>query len=196
MNLYLVRHGETEYNAKGLYYGWTDCPINETGRKQAEALKPVFDGIHLDRVVTSTLLRTKETAELLTYGRDILREENAAFCEINFGDWEGKSFSYISETDPVHSAAWWNNWSESAIPGGESFADFYSRVCRGVDQLVMQYGQEDILLVSHSGVISSIFLYVLGMSTTGFWKFRTMHGTYSHISIVDGLAVVERVNVC
>ena len=55
MKLYLVRHGQTDMNKEKLYYGWTDCPINDVGRKQAETLHQYFKNVNCHKVITSVL---------------------------------------------------------------------------------------------------------------------------------------------
>ena len=65
MKLYLVRHGQTDMNKEKLYYGWTDCPINDVGRKQAETLHQYFKNVNCHKVITSDLKRSVETAEII-----------------------------------------------------------------------------------------------------------------------------------
>ena len=69
MKLYLVRHGQTDMNKEKLYYGWTDCPINEIGIKQAQTLYGFFKNVVCDKVITSDLKRSVETAEIITKGK-------------------------------------------------------------------------------------------------------------------------------
>ena len=100
MKLYLVRHGQTDMNKEKLYYGWTDCPINEVGKKQAETLYGFFKNVEYHKVITSDLKRSVETAEIITKGKNIVFDKRTAFRELNFGLWEGKHYKTLKKEYP------------------------------------------------------------------------------------------------
>lgn len=71
MKIYFVRHGETDMNARNMFYGWYDADINEKGIAQAEELRAAFETIHIDAIYSSDLKRAYHTAEIIVNGREI-----------------------------------------------------------------------------------------------------------------------------
>src|SRR4051794_33802703 len=88
--LFLVRHGQSTYNAQARLQGQADPPLSDAGRAEAKLLKPALPPFEPDRVVTSDLNRARETAELLGYPG---ARRDARFREINVGEWAGHSLS-------------------------------------------------------------------------------------------------------
>ncbi len=89
LSVYLLRHGETPYNADGnRYCGRTDIELTAKGIKQAESIKSQLDGVKIDTVYSSPLIRAKHTAQLAT-GREVIPDQR--LIEVDFGDWENKT---------------------------------------------------------------------------------------------------------
>lgn len=92
MKLYLVRHGESEGNAKKLFYGWADYPLTELGREQARTLCGRMQDVEIARCYASTLSRASETAQLVIAGRELELETDERLKEQHMGDLEGVPF--------------------------------------------------------------------------------------------------------
>lgn len=189
-----MRHGETELNVKGVYYGWTDCDINDQGCKQAGKLKSRFESIKYDKVIVSSLKRAVMTAQLIIGNRDVPLIKSDELREINFGDWENKSFEYVEENDTENCHNWWIDWKNARIPNGETFMEFYGRVSKKIQSIIDNNGEEDVLIVAHNGTISCILCYLIGIGAEGFWKFKISQEGYSHISIQKENVVIEKIN--
>ncbi len=195
MKLYLVRHGQTDMNKEKLYYGWTDCPINEQGKKQAKALQCFFENIKYDKIITSDLKRAVETAEIINNGRNVPFEKRKNFRELHFGDWEGGHYKALKQKYPDEFTKWAEDWKNFTIPKGESFQAFYKRVERELDDVIAQTPEENtILLVTHNGVMSAVLCVLLGMGFDGFWKFFLEQETYCLVSIKKGNVLLEKIN--
>lgn len=195
MKLYLVRHGETQLNLDRVYYGWTDCPLNETGMKQGESLAEYFKTIQIDKIITSDLLRATTTAEMIKGNRNIPLEKRVAFRELHFGEWEEKDFHFVKTNYPEGYQAWAKDWKEFQIPKGESFRDFYERVSMGLKEILETENEDsNILLVSHNGVMSALLCYLIGVGEDGFWKFSFQQKAYSLISIKKSNVLVQKIN--
>lgn len=194
MRLYLVRHGQTDRNLRHMFYGWTDCDINETGIQQAEGLKHFFDGVKLDRIYASDLLRAKHTAEIIGEGREIPLETRESFREQFFGDWEDKESLLIRDSQKDAFAYWLTHWDGDGIPGGEHFSEFYQRVSRGIDSLIQENKGREVLLVAHNGTLSVILCHLLGAGEKGFWKFFAAQGCYSSLLASESKITIERIN--
>ena len=88
---YLVRHGETEWNQKGIYQGWTDIPLSKEGELQTKCLGKRFENtaLKLDAVYCSPLQRAIQTAKAMADAKGLPVITDVHFKEINFGEWEG-----------------------------------------------------------------------------------------------------------
>ncbi|MDX6485766.1 MAG: hypothetical protein QOF43_919, partial [Gaiellaceae bacterium] len=95
--LYLVRHGESEANAAGVFAGQTDSPLTAKGREQAKLVAKALRPVHFGRVVASTLSRTKDTAAEIAAGRGIAVETFDGLKEIDLGAAAGKPFDEMKE---------------------------------------------------------------------------------------------------
>ncbi len=195
MKLYLVRHGQTDMNKEKLYYGWTDCPINEQGRKQARTLQRFFQNIKYDKIITSDLKRSIETAEIINNGRKIPFEKRKNFRELHFGSWEGGHYKILKEKYPDEFTKWAKDWKTFTIPEGESFQAFYQRVEKELNCIISQTPEDStLLIVTHNGVMSVILCVLLGAGFEGFWKFFLEQETYSLVSIRKGNVLMEKLN--
>ena len=191
MKLYLVRHGQTDMNKEKLYYGWTDCPINDVGRKQAETLHQYFKNVNCHKVITSDLKRSVETAEIITKGQNVVLEKRQAFRELNFGLWEGKHYKEYPEAFEQ----WGKDWKSFCMPEGEAFFTFYERIRKELENVIQQTPEDNtVLLVTHNGVMSAMLCVLTGAGYDGFWRFFLEQETYSLVSVRNGFITIEKIN--
>ncbi len=144
LELWLVRHGETTYSAAKRVAGWSDPPLTEIGRGQAEALRAVIDGAEFDGVWSSDLGRAVESARL-AWGE---ASPDVRLRECNFGSLEGCTYE---EADTTYEEVF-RVFRDFQAPEGESHAGFCSRVVDFVGQL--EAGRH--LLFVHGGVIRAL----------------------------------------
>ncbi|MBC7325685.1 MAG: histidine phosphatase family protein, partial [Moorella sp. (in: Bacteria)] len=108
IRIYLVRHGETEWNNNGRYQGHTDVALSVSGRRQAELLRERFRSIPLDSVYSSDLSRARETAAVIAAPHGLTIKTEEAFREIDFGFWEGLTYQEITARYPHE----WERWRQ------------------------------------------------------------------------------------
>ncbi len=89
MKLYIIRHGETSWNAEGRLQGQTDIPLNENGIRLAKITGEALKEVPFDLAISSPLKRARQTAELVLAGRQVPVLEDARIEELSFGSWEG-----------------------------------------------------------------------------------------------------------
>lgn len=148
MRLFMVRHGETEWNSERRLQGQADAPLSDKGRAQATALAPLFaNGFAPDVVVTSDLPRATATAAILGFPEARL---DARFREINVGQWTARLIADIRAEDEAAYKGW--RAGSFTPPEGETWAVFKGRVAEGVRTLAAE-GHESALVVAHGGVI-------------------------------------------
>ncbi|MDR7330403.1 histidine phosphatase family protein [Corynebacterium guangdongense] len=137
--LFLVRHGQTEWSASGQYTSITDLGLTEHGRDEASSLKGLLNPADFDHVLASPRRRAQETAQLAGFG-DFEVDEDLA--EWFYGDYEGLTGAEIAAKD-----AEWQIWTHGA-PGGESPEDVLARYSRVIDRVV-DSGHERIIIFAH-----------------------------------------------
>lgn len=165
--LYLVRHGETDWNAEGRLQGGRDIPLNALGRAQAAAAARLLKGLVRDTsaldFVASPLGRTRATMEILreTLGleRDAYRAD-ARLVEIGFGEWEGLTWPEIRARDPERTVAREADKWGYRPPGGESYADLRARIAPAFEAL-----ERDTVVVSHGGVTRAALTFLCDHAT-------------------------------
>ncbi|MBO8137466.1 MAG: alpha-ribazole phosphatase [Desulfotomaculum sp.] len=184
--LFLVRHGETEWNAANKFQGHTDVSLSDVGREQAERLALNLQKFNISAVYASDLSRARETAEIITSNLNIpviCREE---LREINFGDWEGLTVEEIKHRYEDVVKKWWKDPSNTRIPGGEILSDLVNRVVDSIIKIINQHPGENVLVVTHGGVVRSIICYVLGISINEYWRLQMKNCSLTIIYFPDG----------
>lgn len=171
LDIYLLRHGETEWNADGnRYCGRTDLPLTEKGIEQARSASGKLKDITVNAVYSSPLQRSVQTAEIA--GRHELVITDNRLIEINFGAWEGKTKEeFILENKPL-----WDKWindpaKNRAGGNGENAQEVIGRVTAFYSDLVNKYPSGKILVVGHNGINRLYLAYKLGMPLRNYRKF-------------------------
>ncbi len=170
--IYLVRHGETEWNTTMRYQGHTDIPLSDKGRLQAELLGKRLAAEKFGSFFASDLKRAHETAEIISHFHGLEIKTLPALRELNFGLWEGLSAKEINESFPIEIKQWWDKPLLTRIPGGETLNEMTNRTVAAVKQIVELNSGDNIVIVSHGGVIRSIVGTVLGMDLNKYWRLR------------------------
>lgn len=148
----LARHGQTDDNLQPFrFQGWTDTPLNDTGREQARALAQRLDGERIASLWASDLSRARETAE--TVGARIGLEPalDERLREGFRGRWEGQLMCDIERSDPQRYAAW-RRGGDFRFPQGESLGDQQRRVTAALRD-IHESGPLPALVVCHGGSI-------------------------------------------
>ena len=174
MRILLARHGETEWNSEGRYQGQGfDIPLSATGRSQAEALASRLADFDFTRIVSSPLLRARQTAEIVLGNRSVPVTLDPDLMEIAHGDWEGCLDAEVKKRDEPRRRAWRETPHLVTLPGGESLEQVmvraWSALCRACHGL---QPQETLLMVSHDGVNRVLLCRVLGLTLARVWAFR------------------------
>lgn len=154
--LYLVRHGQTDWNVEGRYQGQTDWPLNAVGRAQAQALAQQLAGIPFEAVYSSDLKRAWETAEILGAALGVAVQLDERLREINLGEWEGQRVAEIKTRYPAVWAARAQDPLHTRAPGGESAAELAVRVAQAADAVARAHPGGPVLVVSHGVALAAL----------------------------------------
>ena len=191
--LFIVRHGETEWNKNRKYQGQKDVKLNETGKKQVRLSAEELAEFDLEAVCSSNLSRARDTAEEIAASHQLQVRQFAGLREIDFGDWEGKSYEEIIEQQKERFHDWLQNPGRTSPPGGEDMQEFQQRVCRAFEQ-ILEFSADKIAVAAHGGSIRVYMLKVLGMPLENYTRLHFDNGGISRIKYFQDSPVVTQVN--
>jgi broad specificity phosphatase PhoE len=161
--LYLVRHGQTDWNVAKTIQGQTDIPLNAKGEDQAHELKNALRDVKFDAVFSSDLLRAKRTAEILTLERNLAIKTAEAIRERQFGVYEGKPM--LDTFEKLHEYLdEYKNHPHILESQVETNEQFMGRVITFIREVSVAYSGKRVLLVSHGNLMRA-FLIHLGYCT-------------------------------
>jgi len=171
--LYLVRHGETDWNRDRRIQGSTDIPLNDTGRSQATAIGKLLAQRQWDAVVTSPLSRAVETAQLIAAQIGVSEvKRDAHIVERRYGEAEGMAIAELAERFP----------GDAPVPGRETREDVAARAMPALLAIAKQHPGGSVIVVSHGGLIRS----VLGAVDPGTEHPPITNGSVHSFRYVDG----------
>jgi probable phosphoglycerate mutase len=181
LRIYLARHGQTNWNLESRTQGGTDIMLNDTGRQQARQLKARLAGIQLDAVYSSTLSRSRETAEIVRGQTPITSLQSLG--ERRFGKFEGRLTS-DPETGPEFERRRW--LPDDSLDGGESLSAWRERVRGAIDTVRKQHASGSILIVGHDYTNRMILSVILGLSVEQIQSFNQANDELYLIEIQTG----------
>ena len=167
---YLVRHGESAWNAENRLCGRSDVPLSEAGRRQAMSLAERLKPIPFEAFYTSPLARAVETARLVAEARGLEPVPDQRLVELDYGEWEGRTLSDILENDAQAFRAWDAQPAQLAPPGGESGLAAQQRIVSFLDFLAARHQQGRVLVTFHKTVCRLAICHVLGMAPDEYRK--------------------------
>ncbi|EPE4142191.1 adenosylcobalamin/alpha-ribazole phosphatase [Yersinia enterocolitica] len=210
MRLFLVRHGQTEANLRGVFCGLTDLALTPLGVEQAGDVAGWLADMTFADGVSSQLLRARHTADIVLAGHPLNAGINDQLNEMNFGEWEMRHHHDLQREDPDAWAAWVADWQQASPTGGESFIQFSDRVESVVQSLLSTNSHQtnrhqasrhqtnnhdnNQLLVAHQGVLSLMLARLLAMPAAAMWHFHFEQGAYSVLEIHDGFVTLRAFN--
>lgn len=159
---YLVRHGQTEWNAQGRSQGRLDSPLTELGLAQAHLHARTLAPVPLARAYASLLPRAAQTAQIILRGRDVPLTLLDDLAELDHGELSGLLKSERKTRYPELMKARRRDKFRTVLPGGESYESASPRVARALERIA-QDGPGSVLIVSHSQVGRLLRLHLLGL---------------------------------
>jgi broad specificity phosphatase PhoE len=184
--LIIVRHGRTAHNASGLLLGRLDPPLDELGRAQAAALAAEVGPV--DRVVSSPLLRARETAE--AFGHEVEIDER--WIELDYGEYDGMPLGEV----PAETWARWRADVDFCPPGGETLRQLGVRVCAALDELAEQasVGEGTTVVVTHVSPVKAAVGWAVGAGDDISWRLWVAPASITRIGITPRGGVLHSFN--
>lgn len=155
--LWLIRHGETHWNAGSRIQGSTDIPLNPTGLRQAQAVAGWMQPQEIQAVYSSGLQRAQQTATPLAISKGLSVDIHVNLAERNFGEFQGLTPDEIYRRFPEKYTSWQSREPDFCPQDGESLTDFYSRVRDAIQVIIARHAGETVAVVTHGGVLDIVY---------------------------------------
>jgi len=187
-SIYLIRHARTDANRTGRLCGKSESDLldsedvikNEISSKIEELKNPV--------IISSPSMRAQITANTLGY--EVIMNEG--IHEFDFGDFEGMTFKEIEDQHPEEFQQICENGAVYKYPNGEGLEVFINRIASAYEDIVKAYGYKDeIVIVSHGGVMQALISYILTKSDALYWNFKIKNCMVVKIYYCEGFPVIE-----
>jgi broad specificity phosphatase PhoE len=175
--LIIVRHGQTDANARGVLLGRADPPLDQIGRTQVSAVAAALAPLRRDtRIISSPLRRARETAAIIAREGDVEIDER--WIELDYGTFEGTPVADVPEDT-------WRRWradADYAPGGGESLRSLGVRVCAACDELIADAGGRDVIVVTHVSPVKAATAWALDIGDEATWRMYVAPGSITRIS--------------
>lgn len=157
MKIFVTRHGQTEWNVLKKVMGRKDLLLSKTGEEQARKTRDSIKDLGIDLIISSPLIRTKQTAMIINElkNKPIIYSEE--IIERDFGEFEGLN------TEEFNFKSYWSYKDNNIYEKAENITDFFNRVYKFLDELKDKYPDKNILIVTHGGVSIPINCYFNGI---------------------------------
>ncbi|MCL2564071.1 MAG: GNAT family N-acetyltransferase [Oscillospiraceae bacterium] len=167
--LYLIRHAEAEGNLYRRIHGHYDSPITDLGMKQIAALGERFDGLKIDAVYASDLVRAQTTARALSVPRNLEIRLRPDIREVSMGRWEDETWASVERIEPNQLAAFSTDPARWDLNGtNESFAGLTNRIGVAITEIAATHPGQTVAIVTHGNAIRALLARLHGLSSIRF----------------------------
>lgn len=196
MHIYLVRHGETEWNRVQRFQGRINLPLNQEGRKQVKALALAFRNRPLKAIYTSPLIRAFETAHFIkVFHPSTPIFEEKGLIEMDLGEFDGMKVQEWVKQYPDIRKTWNENPASFKMPGGESLKEVQFRAKETLERITRVYPADAaILMVSQNFVNLTILCDILNIPLNRFRELRQENAAFNVICKKEKKYYVELLN--
>jgi probable phosphoglycerate mutase len=190
LNIILIRHGETAWNAERRLQGHLDIPLNAEGERQAARLAEALAPEAIDLIVASDLQRAHQTAQAVAGRRGMPVHVEPGLRERCYGGFEGLLYAEIEQRFPDEFAAWQARNVDAVLPDGkncgETFRQFYKRATDAILAIAAAHPGRNIALVAHGGVLECAYRMALGLPLETPRDFKVYNASINRFRMADG----------
>jgi len=192
--IYLLRHGETDWNIRGIFRGRSDIELSQRGREQAKAAARALEGRGISAIYTSPVRRSVETAEFCSQELGLEFIEAPPLSDPDCGLWEGKDLEQARMGHPEEFHLMQTAPSRLRFPGGESVVEVADRVSDFALGDLDEEVDGDVLLVTHNFIFQVLTVRVLGCSLDRLYNLEMDNGAISEYQRRGSRVIVRRTN--
>ena len=160
MNIYLVRHGQSESNVSLTFTGQLDSKLSKLGKLQSQMVYNFFKDIDVDEIYSSDLSRAVDTVILVAKQKDLKIIKDKRLREIFGGEWENKTFDEIAKTSKEYRDKWKTALFDATCDGGESIKEVCERSVTAFCEIVKKSKSNNVIIASHATPIRAILSFV------------------------------------
>ena len=186
----LIRHGETAWNAERRLQGHLDIALNAEGERQAALLANALAGQRIDAIVSSDLLRARQTADAVARVHKLPVQLDRALRERCYGGFEGLLYTEIAQRFPLEFAAWQARDIDAALPiganRGETFRQFHQRVTAAMLRWAKAHPGKTLALFAHGGVLECAYRAALGLPLETPRDFKVHNASINRFTVQAG----------
>jgi len=193
VEIILARHGETDWNAQGIFRGRIDIGLNETGVRQAELLAEHLSQVKPEAIYSSPLKRALKTAEIIARYHNLAVEITPGLVDFDYGRWQGLTHQEVKENYRELYAKWLDHPHRVRIPDGEGFDNVRKRAVKIVNNVAAKY-EGAIVLVSHRVVNKVLICALLGLDDSHFWNIKQDTGGITTFTYDNGRFILTEHN--
>jgi broad specificity phosphatase PhoE len=186
MIVFLVRHGETDWNRTGQVMGELPIPLNSKGEQDSKQLASALLRYPIKGVISSPALRTRQTADILASALNISVTTDQRLTEIGVGTWEGRFWKDLS--DDLTRQNLYAQPHEVRPPGGETLTEVQDRAVSMIEEVLIDHHADFMLFVSHADVIRTIVAHYLRFELRNIRQVRITHASLTALELKNGLA--------
>ncbi len=185
--IFLVRHGETNWNKEGRFQGQINIPLNNNGKYQAKKASEYLNEINFNKVFSSSMDRPYETAKIILQNKPNIKiTKIETLIEISHGLWEGKLENEIKEQWPELLKNWHEKPQEVIMPEGESIGEVSKRSVKAWKEICLAQKDKDLtLVVAHDAVNKTLICDILGIDFSNIWMIKQGNGGITVIDLFD-----------
>ncbi len=185
--IFIVRHGETNWNKEGRFQGQINIPLNNNGKDQAKKASEYLKEINFNKAFSSSMDRPYETAQIILKNKsDLEITKIEKLVEISHGLWEGKLENEIRNEWPELLKNWHEKPEEVVMPEGESIEEVSKRSVKAWEEICLAQKNKDLtLLVAHDAVNKTLICNILGIDFSKIWMIKQGNGGITVIDLFD-----------
>ncbi|GAB4334646.1 MAG: histidine phosphatase family protein [Candidatus Abyssubacteria bacterium] len=192
--IYLIRHGQTDWNKEKIFRGRADVPLNDRGRAEAAALARHLEFMRPKACYSSPLSRAWETARYVARPHALEVTPDQGLIDIDYGEWQGLPDAEAETRFGELYRMWREAPHRVRFPKGESLAMVRKRALRSLDRIRDENPQGDVIVVSHRVVTKVVMCAALGLGNSAFWKIRQDNCAFNIIELSENGPIVAVMN--
>lgn len=190
MKLYLIRHGQTAWNAQSRVMGRSETPLDAIGEKQVSQMAKSLKDFTIEKIFSSPQLRAQQTAQALAMVKNIPVHRDERLAEIDFPRWQGKTIEEIRD-DEVYRSRRKDilSFLHPEVESYQSLIDRISAFC--VD---MEKAERDIAVVTHADVVKGFMIHLLQVPSETFFQFKIQNASCTVLNKENERWILELMN--